>query len=194
MADTETPKNPAPAARRRRGKGVPADELHRRYPSLRSLAQPDGVQGAWVATFNARPNVMAALLADLIKQVHAQPGQVGQRPMPREEEVDFHALIYGEENDLPLVEVLPKLMSFGERTLAERAHMSRTQVQRMLAGEYHPDVRELRLIAKAVRKPAVFFVEYRQAMVTSAFIAMLEQHPGLATKRYRTYLNVRMGE
>src|SRR4051812_25714431 len=87
----------------RRKRGVPKDELERTYPSLTSLAGPPGraVEQAWVAVFRARPDAMHALLADFIKQVHAQPGRIGQRVMPREAEVDFQALVYGEENDLP---------------------------------------------------------------------------------------------
>lgn len=182
--------------RRRRGRGLPTEEMHERYPSLTALARPagKGARGAWIAAFNARPDAMAALLGDFIKQVHAQPGRIGQRPMPREEHVDFDSLVYGEDNDLPLAEVLPKLMTVSERAFASKVHMSRTQVQRLLAGQYDPDVRELRLIAAAVRKPAVFFVEYRKAMAIAAFIGLLDEHPGLATTLYRRYLEVRIGD
>jgi hypothetical protein len=180
--------------RRRRGKGMPVDELEARYPSLRALTQPSGraSKNAWLAVFKARPDAMHALLADFIKQVHAQPGRIGQRPMPKEQEVDFNSLVYGEENELPLVDVLPKIMRVSERTFAERVHMSRTQLQRLLAGEYDPDVNELRVIAAAVKKPPVFFVEYRTAMVVAAFLSLIEAHPGIATSLYRQYLEVQM--
>lgn len=135
---------------------------------------------------------MHSLLADFIKQVHAQPGRIGQRPMPKEEQVDFEGLIYGEENDLPLVEVLPKVVEKSERTMCAEVHMSRAQYQRMLKGEYDPDVNELRMLAKALKKPPTFFVEYRKAMAVAAFLNLIDERPGIATSLYRKYLEVRI--
>lgn len=180
--------------KRRRGKGLPPDELRRLYPSLKSLAEPPtkAAQRSWVAVFSLRPDAMHMMIADLIKQVHATPGRIGQRPMPKESEVDFQALMYGEENDLPLVEVLPKLMKISERAFAKKIHMSRAQLQRMLHGEYHPDANELRIIAGAIKKPAAFFVEYRKIMAMAAFVNLIESRPGIATSLYREYLEVRM--
>lgn len=194
-ATTESSSASPPAARRRRGKGLAPEELEQRYPSLRALSQPTGrgARDAWIAVFNARPDAMAALLGDFIKQVHAQPGRIGQRPMPREEQVDFQSLVYGEDNDLPLVDVLPKLIKGSERSfVAAVGMMSRSQVQRMLLGDYDPTVHELRAIAAAVGKPASYFIEYRKAMAFAAFRTMIEERPGLATTLYRRYLEVRM--
>ena len=178
--------------RRRRTKGTPHEELVERYPSLSSLAKPSGSKGAWVAVFNQRPDAMHSLLADFIKQVHAKPGRIGQRPMPKEEQVDFEGLLYGEENDLPLPEVLPKLVKMTERQFCAQVHMSRVQYWRMLKGEYDPDVRELRLIAAAVGKPPTYFVEYRKAMVVAAMLNLFDERPGIVTSLYRRYLQVRM--
>lgn len=180
--------------RRRREKGLPPEEMQRQYPSLSYLAGPPGraTQRAWVAVFNARPDAMHSLLADFIKQAHATPGRIGQRPMPREEQVDFQSLLYGEENDLPLVEVLPKIMTMSERAMCARVHMSKTQWRRVLSGEYDPNVRELRAIAEALKKPPTFFIEYRKAMAIAAFINLIDERPGIATSLYKTYLEVRM--
>lgn len=181
--------------RKRRQKGLPHDELERLYPSLSYLSGPTGraTKRAWVAVFNTRPDAMHSLLADFIKQVHAQPGRIGQRPMPREEQVDFQGLLYGEENDLPLPDVLPKIVTKPERAMCAEIHMSRAQYWRMLKGEYDPDVNELRLIARAVGKPPTFFVEYRKAMAVAAFLNLIEERPGIATSLYRKYLEVRLG-
>jgi len=180
--------------RRRRTKGVPQEDLERRFPSLTYLAGPTGraTRRAWVAVFNTRPDAMHSLLADFIKQVHAQPGRIGQRPMPREEQVDFQSLVYGEVSDLPLIEVLPKLVQVSERSFCAQVAMSRAQYQRMLKGEYDPDVNELRLIAKALKKPPTFFVEYRKAMAVAAFLNLIDERPGIATSLYRKYLEVRL--
>jgi hypothetical protein len=181
--------------RRRKNRGMPAEEMALQYPSLSYLAGPAGkaTERAWVAVFNARPDAMHSLLADFIKQVHATPGRIGQRPMPKEEQVDFQHLVYGEEeNHLPLIEVLPKIMTMSERAMCSRINMSKTQWRRVVAGEYDPNVNELREIAKALRKPPTFFVEYRKAMAVAAFLNLLEERPGIATLLYRKYLEVRM--
>jgi hypothetical protein len=72
--------------------------------------------------------------------------------------------------------------------------MSRTQFQRMMRGEYHPDVNELRAIAAAVKKPPAYFVEYRMAMAVSAFLNLITERPGIATALYKHYLKIRMRE
>ena len=135
---------------------------------------------------------MHSLIADYIKQVHAQPGRIGQRPMPKEEVVDFNGLMYGEQNDLPIHEVLPKIVQVSERMFCSQIHMSRTQYQRLLAGKYDPDVNEIRAIAKALKRPPTFFAEYRKAMAVAAFINLIDERPGIATSLYRNYLEVRM--
>jgi hypothetical protein len=181
-------------AGRRRAKGTPQEVLEQEYPSLSFLAGPTSraTRKAWVAVFNDRPDAMHNLLADYIKQVHAQPGRIGQRPMPREEQVDFQGLLYGEVTDEPLTEVLPKIITQSERAMCAKIHMSRAQYQRMLKGEYDPDVNELRTLAAAVGKPPTFFLEYRKAMVIAAVLNLLDERPGIATSLYRRYLDVRM--
>jgi hypothetical protein len=181
--------------RRRRNAAMTVDALHRKFPSLVQLATrppEENLERAWVAVFNARPDAMHALLADFIKQVHARPGRIGQRPMPKEDEVDLEGLIYGEDNDIPLVELLPKTMGVSERVFCQKISMSRAQFRRLLAGTYHPDVYELRRIAAELRKPPVFLVEYRKAMALAAVVNLFNERPGVATKLYRSYLQDRL--
>lgn len=192
---TEQTAQPSTPPRRRRTPALTDDELHRRYPSLEHLASrppEESSQRAWVAVFNARPDAMHALLADWIKQVNAQPGRIGQRPMPKEADVDLQGLIYGEDNDLPLIELLPKMMRVSERLFCSQISMSRAQFRRLLAGDYHPDVYEVRRIAGVLGKPPVFFVEYRKAMALAAIVNLLNERPGVATKLYRSYLTDRL--
>lgn len=189
-APAETPR------RRNKGKAMSPAEVDERFPSLQYLQGPSGraTTRAWVAAFNERPDAMQAILADFIKQTHAQPGRIGQRPMPKEAAVDFEGLVYGEENEKPLVEVLPALikrLGLSDRQMSARVLMSKTTYRRMLAGEYHPDVKELRIIAAAVGKAPTFFVEYRNAMVVAAMVDMLQQRPGIAAHLYRQYLEAR---
>lgn len=178
----------------RKKKGVPRDELERQYPTLTYLTapSPQAARRAWVAVFTQKPDAMHNLLADYIKQVYAVPGRIGQRPMPDEARVDFQALLYGEENELPIGVVLKRIVTDSQRVFAGKVHMSRGTYERLLAGRYDPDVNEMRLIAKAVKRSPTFFVEYRKAMVVAALLNMLEERPGLATTIYRQYLEVRL--
>lgn len=190
---TTGPTTTGPTATKRR-QPMTNEEMVTTYPSLSVLTAPTSraSRSAWIAVFRARPDVMHSILADFIKQSAAAPGRIGQRPMPQEADVDFQALVYGEQTDEPLTAILPKLMRVSERAFCARIHMSRSQFQRLLRGEYDPDVNELRLIAAACRKPPAFFVEYRKIMAVAAFINLLEERPGLATTLYRQYLEVRL--
>lgn len=176
-----------------RPRKVTKEDLDRMFPSLTHLSGPPSKASAkaWIAVFNARPDAMHNLLADYIKQAYAIPGKIGQRPMPKEEAVDLQGLLYGEENDLPLHEVLPKLVKISERSFCQRIHMSRTQYQRLLAGKYDPDVQEIRFIAQELKKPPTFFIEYRKAMAVAAFINLINERPGIATSLYRQYLEAK---
>jgi len=176
------------------------EEMLATYPSLKSLSAPPGraVEGAWVATFSARPDAMQALLADYIKQVHTKPGRIGQRPMPKESDVDFQTLLYGEVSDEPMLAILPGLVKAlpphlrSERTFSEAIHMSKTQYRRMMQGDYQPTVNEIRDIAKILGKPPVYFSEYRKAIVMAALLNLMEERPGIATKLYQQYIEVHL--
>jgi hypothetical protein len=186
---------PAPDAESELKKRVPTqEELEGLYPSLTHLAGPPSIRDkrAWVAVFNTHPDAMHALLADYIKQVHAKPGRIGQRPMPREEEVDLQSLIYGEDNESPLADVLAKQVTVSVRMFCTQSGISRSQYQRILVGLYEPTVHEMRMIARAIKRPPTYFVEYRKAMAIAAFINLVHDRPGIATSIYRNYLEVRV--
>lgn len=171
------------------------EDREEKWPALKVLASPTPTkrcEDAWVAVFTAHPDIMVRLLQDLIKQTYAVPGRIGQRPMPKEEEVDLNALLYGEFSDEPLIAVLPGLMrGMSERAFCARIFMSRTQFQRMMKGEYEPDMNEIRMIAVAVRKSPAFFMEYRVQAAQKAFLTLITERPGIATKLYRSYLEVK---
>lgn len=182
---------------RRRAPNYDFEELAEGYPSLRTLAAPTSkaCERAWIAAFDEKPEMLESLISDLIKQAYAKPGRIGQRPMPREEEVDLHALLYGEYAEEPLETELPKLVKISERAFCMKINMSRRTWQRMFLADrdpakYHPDVEDLRRIAKAVGKPASYFMEYRQMMAQAAFVQLITDRPAIATKLYKDYLTV----
>jgi hypothetical protein len=171
-------------------------ELEAQYPKLSELLGPPkaALSKSWMASFSEEPQAMYSILADIIKLAHAKPGRVGQRPMPREEEVNLDALIYGQVSNDPLTRSLPKLMHMSERRLAEMVNMSKTQIQRVMAGSYEPDMSQLRRIAEAVNVPPTYFLEYRVAMVMAAMHNIMFANPNVATALYRRYLQVRNEE
>lgn len=182
-----------PKTGRKRQRSVDREEIQAEYPRLNDLLGPprSALSQSWIAAFSEEPQAMYSILADIIKLAHVKPGRVGQRPMPREEEVDLDALIYGQVSNEPLPDVLPRLMHISERQFAARVKMSRTQVQRMIAGTYEPDLDQLRRIAAAVNVPPTYFREYRMMMVVAALHNIMEDNPNVATALYRRYLEVK---
>lgn len=174
---------------RSKRRGMPEDELYRKYPAMEKLVGPQAGEG-WRAAFDSRPDIMHSILGDIIKYSYARPGRVGQRPMPREEDVDVSWLLDREPNQKPITEVLPGLMKVSAREFARRIHMSKTQFQRVMSGEIVPDLSQLVRIAEEVDRPAVFFVEYRNQMLVRAFVHLIESKPDIAVSLYGKYVGV----
>lgn len=184
----------------RKGPSYDYEELADQYPSLRTLAAPPGkaVQRSWVAAFTQRPEALEGILSDLIKQAYAKPGRIGQRPMPREEEVNLDALIHGEYTEEPLELALPKLIKISHRAFAEKIFMTRRTYQRIFlpnghTRKYYPDMEEVERIAGALRKPPSYFVEYRLMAAQAAFLRLITDRPAIATRLYRDFLQVSKG-
>lgn len=196
MSDNTPPNRPR-SPRSPKGPSYSVEELRERYPSLKSLAAPaaKASERAWVAAFTHRPEALEGILSDLIKQAYAKPGRIGQRPMPREEEVNLEALLEGDYTDEPISEALPKLVKISERALCKKLYISRRTYQRMFlpAGDpekYHPDIELLTRFAEAVGKQPSYFLEYRLIAAQAAFLNLITEKPVVATRIYREYLEV----
>jgi hypothetical protein len=171
------------------------EELQGRYPSLKTLAAPasKACETAWVYAFKARPEAVEDLIADIIKQAYAKPGRIGQRPMPKEEEVNLEALLHGEYADDLIHLSLPPLIKISQRAFCTKIHMNRRMFQRLLLSpgspdKYFPDMHMLSRIASAVSKPPSYFLEWRQMAAQAAFIQLITDKPGVATRLYRDFL------
>lgn len=198
----EAPTLVATAARSRssrvpKGPSYSIEDLQEKFPSLRTLAAPASKAGerAWVAAFTHRPEALEGILSDLIKQAYAKPGRIGQRPMPKEEEVNLEALLSGEYSDEPLNVALPALIKISERAFCTKIKVSRRTYQRMMLDDgnpdkHHPDMEILRRVATAVGKPASYFLEYRLIAAQAAFVQLITDRPVIATRLYREYLEV----
>lgn len=173
------------------------DQLRGRYPSLRALSSVPVKAGekAWIAAFTHRPEALEDLLSDLIKQAYAKPGRIGQRPMPREDEVNLDALLSGEYTEEPLAVALPKLVKVSQRAFCAKVYMSKRTYQRIFLPEsdplkYYPDMALLQRIAEAVGKPPSYFLEYRLMAAQAAFLQLITDRPVIATRLYREFLVV----
>jgi hypothetical protein len=173
------------------------EELQERYPSLKYLAAPASKAGqrAWVAAFTHRPEALEGILSDLIKQAYAKPGRIGQRPMPKEEEVNLEALLQGEYTEETIDVALPKLVKVSQVAFTNKIRISRRMYQRMILPDsdpdkYHPDMEILQRVATAVGKPPSFFLEYRLIAAQAAFLRLLQDRPVVATRIYREFLEV----
>ncbi|HET6914992.1 MAG TPA: hypothetical protein VFH56_02770 [Acidimicrobiales bacterium] len=180
-----------------KGPSYDLEELQERYPSLKHLAAPasKASQRAWVAAFTHRPESLEGILSDLIKQAYAKPGRIGQRPMPKEEEVNLDALLQGEYTDEPINIALPKLVKVSQVAFTGKIRISRRMYQRMLlpdsdADKYHPDMELIQRIAAAVGKPPSYFLEYRLIAAQAAFLRLIKDRPVVATRIYREWLEI----
>lgn len=168
------------------------------FPSLRTLAAPPGkaAQRSWVAAFTERPEALEGILSDLIKQAYARPGRIGQRPMPKEEEVNLDALLHGEYTEEPLTDFLAREVPHGRHSqFAARILMSRRTYQRMFLPETHaqrywPTMGEVERMAEVFKKPPSYFLEYRLLAAQAAFLRLITDRPVIATRIYRDYLEV----
>lgn len=201
MSNDETPTLASVArtrqARAPKGPSYDLEELQEQYPSLKYLAAPapKAIQRAWVAAFTHRPEALEGILSDLIKQAYAKPGRIGQRPMPKEEEVNLDALLQGEYTEETIDVALPKLVKVSQVAFTNKVRISRRMYQRMLLPDtdpdkYHPDMEIIQRIASAVGKPPSYFLEYRLIAAQAAFLQLIQDRPVVATRIYREYLEV----
>jgi transcriptional regulator with XRE-family HTH domain len=201
MSNDETPTLASVARTRQtrapKGPSYDLDDLQQQYPSLKYLAAPatKASQRAWVAAFTHRPEALEGILSDLIKQAYAKPGRIGQRPMPKEEEVNLEALLQGEYTEEAIHVALPKLVKISQVAFCAKVHISRRMYQRMMlpdsdADKYHPDMEMIQRIAAAVGKPPSYFLEYRLIAAQAAFLKLIQDRPVVATRIYREYLEV----
>lgn len=170
---------------------VALDQLAEEIPSVERLAAPGADHGAaWAAEFRVRPEVMHAILADYVKHKYAVPGTVGQRPMPREADVDVEDLLRGPEvNMRPLAEVLPDLVTTSKTQFAKQTYMPVARLNALLAGR-QVTLQEVRHIATALNRNPAYFVEYRQLLVMEALDHLFTKQPNLSTHLYRKFVAV----
>lgn len=168
-------------------------DLFDRYPSLRSLVGPQQTREDWDALFSLEPDGMLRIFSDIIKSEYAVKGRVGQRPMPREDQVNVRQFLMGDFSDLPMHEALPKIMRISKRAFAMRVGMSWTQFRRVLNGEVVPDPSQIRRIAKVVDRSPLYFVEYRRMMMVTAMANLFEANPDLMNSLVARYVRTRTG-
>jgi hypothetical protein len=147
----------------------------------------------WSAIFVDHPDVLASIIADLLKQAYALPGRIGQRPLPYESDVDIMGLLYGDYADDPLWMVLPSLMDMSTTSLAFISGVPESLISAALRPEGDPrhvelTMPQLEALAAGLGKPAWYFAEWRVLAVSEAIAALLRSRPGLATSLFRDHV------
>lgn len=166
-----------------KGRMVADEEIQGRFPFLRMIVGdhklPNGA--GWEVLFEHQPDIIHAILADVVKHSNAQPGKVGQRPTPREETVpDIIHLVRMEQNNDPLEIELPRIMKvrgLSERKLQERLSISRRTLQRLIEGDYDPPLSVLEELSDALSVSPSHWVEYRAKIVLAAVVTVFLQQP-----------------
>ena len=168
-------------------------DLFDRFPSLRPLIGPTQSRAEWDALFSLEPDGMLRIFSDIIKSEYAIKGRVGQRPMPRETDVNVQQFLSNDYTDLPIDQALPRLMKVSRRAFAAEVGMSWTQFRRVLKGEFVPDPSQIRRIAKAANCSPLYFVEYRRMMLVTAMVNLFEVNPELMNSLVSRYVRTRAG-
>lgn len=167
------------------------------YPMLRGLVGLPTQYGEsredWNALFVAEPDGMLRIFADIIKSEYAAKGRVGQRPMPREEQVNVNQFLSGDFTDRSMPEVLPRMIKTSRREFAARVGMSWTQFRRVMSGEVVPDPSQIRRMAKELNCSPLYFIEYRKMMMVAAMVNLFESKPDLMNSLVSRYVRAKAG-
>jgi DNA-binding phage protein len=166
-----------------RKKRVPWDErLKLIYEEFPGIADPD-----WNAILKD-PDVLARMLKDILKVDQIEPGRAGPRPNLDIERGlrTWHEMTVGDYAEHPFVEAFRLLTrNHSVRSVAHKTSISKSRVERLLQGQDHPTVEDLRLIAQAYNKKPAFFVEYRAEFIMAAIATRLAQEHEMTVVLYR---------
>lgn len=133
------------------------------------------------------PEVLGRLLKDILKLDQVEPGRAGPRPnLDYERGMQTWREITGQDySELPFVDAV-RILTRGQpvRTVARKANVTKTRMDRLLRGIDRPSIDDLRAIAGAYGKKAAYFAEYRAEYILAAITARLELEPEMTTAIY----------
>jgi Helix-turn-helix len=168
---------------RERKKRVPWDErvklIEQEFPSARSADWNDVLRD---------PDIFARVLKDILKVDQIEPGRAGPRPnLDLERGMRaWREISVGDYSELPFAEAF-RILARGQsiRTIARKTSISKSRVERLLQGQDHPNVDDLRMVAKAFKKRPAYFVEYRAEYIMAAIASRLHDEHELTVALYK---------
>lgn len=170
-------------------RGATAEErataIRRRYPSTATLR--------WEVAFDHNPDLLGAILRDILKQARAEPGRHGPRPgLDRTRDMPDLDRMLGQDPArhpyclLPFRDAFTLLLgSRSVRHAATKLGMTPSRVYRLKAGlGAPPSTAEMEHIAGRFGHHPSFFAEYRVWAIHTSVIEELGRHPETGIAAY----------
>jgi transcriptional regulator with XRE-family HTH domain len=165
-------------------KKVPWDEriqlIKRQFPSVAALD--------WHKVFGEDPALMGRIINDIIKVDAAQPGKPGKRPAvdPETAQQRLRQMCGDDYTALPFKDAFKALTHDRSiRGIANKTHLDRNYVHRLLNGTATPTAEVMEQVAVAFNKDPSYFSEYRVAYLFAVLFYKLEQTPEASVAFYR---------
>lgn len=146
----------------------------------------------WVEVFDDEPEIMGAILQDVIRSMQATPGKSGPWPgLDRRRAQPVVDEWLGKDPKKRPYAVLPfpeafKLLIEGRsvRHVANKLGWGKDRVLRLLLGQQKPVATDMEHIALTFDKSPSYFLEYRIAWAVTAFASSLEASPERTIRVY----------
>lgn len=148
---------------------------------------PSTVKVEWSRAFNDI-ELFGRVLRDILKVDQTVPGRSGPRPVLNQAEalarlrqfmrVDYSELAFSESF---------RILTAGKsiRGIAAMTGLDRNMVHKLLTGSRQPDLYTIEAVAKAFKKDASYFTEYRMAYVLGALREKMEHSPEITIDLYK---------
>jgi transcriptional regulator with XRE-family HTH domain len=168
---------------RERKKRVPWDEriklIGEQFPTVRDAD--------WDAILRD-PDVLARVLKDILKVDQIEAGRAGPRPNLDVERGmrTWREMTVGDYSECPFPRAFSILVRNNSvRTVARKTSISKSRVVRLLKGQDHPTIEDLRGIAAAYQKKPAYFVEYRAEYIMAAIANRLADEHEMTVALYK---------
>lgn len=171
------------------------EEAKRRFPSTQMG------EAEWLAFFDTSDGMHALgrVLGDIYDFVKAEEEReagihrMGRRPRRDGSLEDVYNTVFPQAYTMdPFREAMHKLLNGrSRRQFAPKIPMTQTMFNRLLRGDFEPDMTMLESIARASKVQPAFFVEWRAMFVSQQIDKVLRARPNVGV---RAYQSIRRGE
>lgn len=167
------------------------EQWHERVSLIRR-SFPSVVALDWSRLPQDEPEVIGAVLKDVLKAMQATPGRPGPRPGLDVEEAQpvVDEWLGRDYKDRPYA-TLPFPQAFrivvrplSIRQVARKLDWSKERVYRLMAGLATPSAAEMEAVADRFGKRPSYFMEYRVGWAVSVFLGVMESEPDRTIRVY----------